>query len=60
MKAIFIDIDNTILSFDEYVKNTMQTGFKKYGLKLFEPQMQSVFNKINNRLWKMITNASSV
>ncbi len=54
MKAIFIDIDNTILSFDEYVKNTMQTGFKKYGLKLFEPQMQSVFNKINNRLWKMI------
>ncbi len=30
MKVIFIDIDNTLLSFSEYVKHTMQTGFEHF------------------------------
>lgn len=27
MKAIFIDIDNTLLDFDAYVRTTMEQGF---------------------------------
>ena len=33
MKAVFIDIDNTLLDFDEYVRNTMETGFRHFSLK---------------------------
>ena len=33
IKVIFIDIDNTLLDFDEYVKETMKNGFKHFSLK---------------------------
>ena len=32
MRLVFIDIDNTLLDFDAYVKQTMQTGFALFGL----------------------------
>ena len=32
MKAIFIDIDNTLLDFDAYVRTTMERGFAHFGL----------------------------
>lgn len=54
MKAIFIDIDNTLLDFDEYVRQTMQTGFAFFGLKPYEPRMYDVFTEINNGLWRGI------
>ncbi len=54
MKAVFIDIDNTLLSFDEYVKETMQTGFAHFGLKTYEPYMYSCFVEENNKLWRQI------
>lgn len=58
IKAIFFDIDNTILSFDEYVKDVMQKGFKKFGLKPYEDSMFLVFTRINNQLWLDIEKAS--
>ena len=54
IKAVFLDIDNTLLDFDAYVKQTMTEGFLHYGLKPFEESMFGVFTEINNRLWNEI------
>ena len=54
MKAIFWDIDNTLLSFDEYVKHTMKEGFAHFGLKSYEPYMYDSFTTENNKLWRGI------
>ena len=43
MKAVFLDIDNTLLSFDGYVKQTMKEGFEHFGLKPYEPYMFDIF-----------------
>lgn len=50
-RAIFFDVDNTLLSFDEYVRESMQNGFKKYHLRPYEEEMFSVFRQINNGMW---------
>ena len=49
IKAVFIDIDDTLLDFDAYVKQTMREGFRHFGLKPYEPSMFSVFERINNQ-----------
>ncbi len=54
IKAIWIDIDNTLLDFDAYVKQTMQTGFAKFGLRAYTPDMYLVFTEENNALWHQI------
>lgn len=54
LKVIFFDIDNTLLSFDEYVKESMKNGFAKYQLCGYKDEMFSVFNRINNTLWQGI------
>ena len=51
MKAVFLDIDNTLLDFDEYVRTTMRDGFSHFGLKRYEPWMYDIFTKVNNVLW---------
>lgn len=54
MKAVFIDIDNTLLSFTKFVKESMKSGFDKFGLKPYTEDMFPVFEEINNRLWRQI------
>ena len=54
MNVIFMDIDNTLLDFDECVRRTMQTGFAHFGLKAYEPYMYDVFTRENNALWHRI------
>lgn len=54
IKFVFVDIDNTLLSFDEYVKHTMQKGFSHFGIKKYEPYMYDVFHEENNALWRKI------
>lgn len=54
LKAVFVDIDNTLLSFDEYVRQTMRDGFAHFGLKPYEPYMYDIFEKENNALWRKI------
>ncbi len=54
MKAIFLDIDNTLLSFDESVKDTMKSGFPKFGIDRYEDGMFAVFNRINSDLWQAL------
>ena len=51
MKAVFIDIDNTLLDFDEYVRTTMIEGFSHFGLKPYEPYMYEIFHTENDKLW---------
>lgn len=54
VKAVFIDIDNTLLDFDAYVKESMKNGFAQYGLRPYEDWMFPVFLRINAGLWRQI------
>ena len=54
MKAIFIDIDNTLLDFDAYVRTTMERGFAHFGLPAYHPEMYHTFTAENNKLWRQI------
>lgn len=54
LKVILFDIDNTLLSFDEYVRDSMRRGFQKFGIGTYEDAMFSVFHKINSKLWRSI------
>lgn len=56
IKAVFIDIDNTLLDFDAYVKETMREGFVKFKLKEYDDSMFDVFTKENDKFWRMIEN----
>ncbi len=51
IKVVFIDIDNTLLSFSGYVKKSIRDGFAQFGLKPYAEAMFPVFEKINNSLW---------
>lgn len=54
IRVILIDIDNTLLDFDAYVRHSMKKGFEKYQLKPYEEGMYAVFRQINTGLWKQI------
>lgn len=52
IKAVLIDVDNTLLNFDEYVKYAMRVGFEKFGFKQYEDWMYDEFCLINNGFWR--------
>ena len=54
IKAILIDIDDTLLSFDEYVKQAMKSGFAKFSIGTYTDDMYDVFTSVNTRLWRSI------
>lgn len=54
IKALLIDIDNTILDFDAYVQEGMKNGFEKFGLPPYEDYMNDIFWKINSKMWQDI------
>ena len=56
VKAVFIDIDNTLLDFDAYVKETMREGFKEFGFIEYDEWMFEVFTRENDKFWRMIEN----
>lgn len=58
IKAVFLDIDNTLLSFSGYVKEAMWAGFAQFGLKPYTEAMFPVFERINNTLWRGIEQGS--
>ena len=49
LKVILFDVDNTILSFDEYVKESMKNGFEKFEIGTYKEEMFSVFKRINTK-----------
>lgn len=50
IKAILIDIDNTLLDFNECAKASMMQGFKDFNLT-YKDEMFPTFIKINDFLW---------
>ncbi len=54
IKVILLDIDNTLLSFDGFVIETMKSGFKKFNLGTYKDDMFNVFNQINTSLWQQL------
>ena len=54
LKVILFDVDNTILSFDEYVKESMKNGFEKFEIGIYKEEMFSVFKRINTELWELL------
>lgn len=54
LKAVLIDVDNTLLSFDGYVRESMKTGFAEFGLPPYREEMFDTFTRINNGLWAEI------
>lgn len=54
IKAVFLDIDNTILDFEAYVQQTLRTGFDDFGVGPFEDWMLDVFHRENDKLWHQI------
>ena len=54
IKAVFMDIDNTLLSFTGCVRECMREGFREFGIAEYQESMLPVFEKINNSLWEQI------
>ena len=52
LKVIFIDIDNTLLDFDAYVRESLKSGMIHYGLGNYSEDVYRTFTRINNRLWQ--------
>lgn len=50
VKAVLIDIDNTLLDFNKCAEKSIEMAFNKYGLK-FNEKVFPVFKKINDGLW---------
>ena len=54
LKVILFDIDNTLLSFDEYVKDSMKNGFEKFEIGIYKDEMFDVFTEVNSGLWRAL------
>ena len=52
IRVVLIDVDNTLLDFDGYVKFAMKTGFKQFGFKAYEEWMYDEFCAINHGFWR--------
>ena len=57
IKAVWLDVDNTLLDFDAYVKEAMKNGFAKYGLGRFDDEVYAVFKGINDNFWHRLEKA---
>lgn len=55
-KAVFIDIDNTLLDFDLAIIDSLKTGFKKFSLGEYKESYYESFTRINNSLWQRLEN----
>jgi FMN phosphatase YigB (HAD superfamily) len=54
IKAILFDIDNTLLDFDSYVKQSMKEGFSEFGIGEYTEESYEIFEKINTEFWHRI------
>lgn len=58
IKAVLFDVDNTLLDFDAYVRESIKNGFREFGLGDYDDTMFDTFTEINNRLWRQIEQGS--
>ena len=54
IKALLIDIDDTILDFDAYVRDAMKNGFAEFGLGEYIEEKYLTFERVNSGLWHAI------
>lgn len=54
IKAIFLDVDDTILDFVAFTKETMEIGFREFGLPPYQEGMYAVFEQVNDPLWHQL------
>ena len=54
IKIVLLDVDNTLLSFDDYVRQSMIEGFEHFHLKPYREEMFDVFTRINNEFWEAL------
>jgi len=54
LRVVLFDIDDTLLSFQGYVKESMRSGFEYFHLRKYEDWMYQVFTKTNDKLWRQI------
>lgn len=52
IKAILLDVDNTLLDFDAYCLEGIKKGFEIFNLPPFEDHFYDVFFEINTKLWQ--------
>ena len=53
IKAVMLDIDNTLLDFHKSAEFAMEVAFKNHGLE-FRPGYIKIFHEINDGLWQEI------
>lgn len=53
LKAVLMDIDDTLLDFGKCAEQAMRTGFQEWNLP-FDDSSYAVFTRINDGLWRMI------
>ena len=53
LKAVLMDIDDTLLDFGKCAEQAMRTGFAEWGLP-YDDSTYATFTRINDGLWLMI------
>lgn len=53
LKVLFLDIDNTLLDFNAAAEESMKHCFRMFELE-YQPEMFSVFQEENNKIWRKI------
>ena len=51
IKAVFLDIDDTLLDFDAYVRHSLKDGFEKFHLGVYDENVYQIFKRINTQIW---------
>ncbi|MBR5868863.1 MAG: HAD hydrolase-like protein, partial [Clostridia bacterium] len=54
IKVILLDIDDTLLDFQGYVKESLREGFREFGLGEYNEGVYTTFTRINTVLWHEI------
>ena len=52
IRAVLLDIDNTLLDFDVYVEESLKAGFEKFGLGIFDEERLTIFHRENHKVWR--------
>lgn len=52
IRAVLIDIDDTLFSFDVYVREALKEGLPKFGIAEYREEMEAVFHRVNTGLWR--------
>lgn len=54
IRVVFLDIDDTLLSFSASAREAMREGFARFGIAPFCAEMYPVFERINDGLWRQM------